>query len=114
MDHGCGRGRHDEQSRAARGCSCQGDESPGALYCCSMEVPKLTNEQQRALRVLARHTDGCAQPALLADGFSVCQFVVLVIEGFATMRRKRVDIGGREKMMIWLQITPIGQSAVAE
>jgi hypothetical protein len=79
-----------------------------------MEVPKLTNEQQRALRVLARHTDGCAQPALLADGFSVCQFVVLVIEGFATMRRKRVDIGGREKMMIWLQITPIGQSAVAE
>jgi hypothetical protein len=83
-------------------------------YCCSMEVPKLTNEQQRALRVLAGYTDGCAQPTLLADGFSVCQFVILVIEGFATMRRKPVDIGGREKMMIWLQISPVGQSAVAE
>jgi hypothetical protein len=35
-----------------------------------------------------------------------------VIEGFATMRRKRIAIGGREKKMIWLQITPIGQSAI--
>jgi hypothetical protein len=77
-----------------------------------MEIPKLTNEQRRALCVLARYADGCSQPALLADGFSVCQFVILVIEGFATMRRKRIAIGGREKKMIWLQITPIGQSAI--
>jgi hypothetical protein len=35
-------------------------------------------------------------------------------QGFATVRRKRVDIGGREKMMTWLQITPFGQSAIAE
>jgi hypothetical protein len=46
-----------------------------------MEIPKLTNEQRRALRALARHADGCSRPALLADGFSVCQFVILVIEG---------------------------------
>jgi hypothetical protein len=78
-----------------------------------MEVSKLTNEQQRALRVLARHTDGCAQPALLADGFTVFQFVILVIEGFATMRRKCVDIGGREQKMIWLQITSTGHNAIA-
>jgi hypothetical protein len=56
---------------------------------------------------------GCAQPALLADGVSACQFVILVIEGFASMHRKRIDIGGREKKTIWLQITPIGQSAIA-
>jgi hypothetical protein len=78
-----------------------------------MEVPKLTNEQQRALRVIAQHADGCPQPALLADGFTVFQFVILVIEGFATMRRKCVDIGGREKKMIWLQITPVGRNAIA-
>jgi hypothetical protein len=46
----------------------------------------------------------------LADGFSISQFVILVIEGFATIRRKRIDVGGIE---IWLQITPIGQSAIA-
>jgi hypothetical protein len=78
-----------------------------------MEIPKLTNEQRRALRVLASYADGCSQPALLADGFSVSQFVILVIEGLATMRRKPVDIGGREKRMIWLQITHVGQSAIA-
>jgi hypothetical protein len=75
-----------------------------------MSITKLTGEQRRALHELARHSDGCAQRALLADGFSISQFVILVIEGFATMRRKRIDLGGIE---IWLQITPIGQRAIA-
>jgi hypothetical protein len=75
-----------------------------------MGTTKLTGEQQRALHELARHSDGCAQRALVADGFSISQFVILVIEGFATMRRKRIDVGGIE---IWLQITPIGQNAIA-
>jgi hypothetical protein len=74
---------------------------------------KLTDEQRRALHELARHSGGCAQRALLADGFSISQFVILVIEGFATMRRKRVDIGDLEKKTIWLQITPVGQGAIA-
>jgi hypothetical protein len=78
-----------------------------------MCTTKLTEEQRRALNALARHSDGCAQRALLADGFSINQFVILVIEGFATMRRKRVDVGDLEKKTIWLQITPIGQSAIA-
>jgi hypothetical protein len=75
-----------------------------------MGTTKLTGEQQRALHELARHSDGCAQRALLADGFSISEFVILVLEGFATMRRKRIDVGGIE---IWLQITSIGQSAIA-
>jgi hypothetical protein len=77
-----------------------------------MAGTKITDEQRRALHELARHSGGCAQRALLADGFAISQFVILVIEGFATMRR-RVDVGGLEKKTIWLQITPVGQSAIA-
>ena len=76
------------------------------------EAAKLTDEQRRALCALALHDVGCPQRVVLADGFSVCQFVILVVDGFATMRCKRVDIGGREKITIWLQITPSGRIAV--
>ena len=71
---------------------------------------KITDEQRRSLHELARHSGGCTQRALLADGFAISQFVILVIEGFATMRRKRIDVG---RLEIWLQITPIGQNAIA-
>ena len=33
----------------------------------------LTDEQLRALRILARHPDGCAEAKLLTDGFSIAQ-----------------------------------------
>jgi hypothetical protein len=33
----------------------------------------LTDEQRRALRIVARHLDGCAEEVLLAEGFSVGQ-----------------------------------------
>jgi hypothetical protein len=77
-------------------------------------IEKLTNEQRRALRVLARHSTGCLQAVLLADGFSVSQLVILVIDGFATMRRMlAADISGRDRKVIWLQITETGRKAIA-
>jgi hypothetical protein len=79
-----------------------------------MGIAKLTNEQRRVLHVLARHADGCAEAVLLADGLSVSQLVILVIEGFATMQRKRADVGGRHKRVVWLQISDAGQRAVEE
>jgi hypothetical protein len=55
----------------------------------------LTDEQLRALRLLAHHPGGCADAVLLAEGFHVGQLAVLVIDGFAKMYRKATDVAGR-------------------
>jgi hypothetical protein len=67
-------------------------------------VPKLNDDQRRALKTLA-HQDGCAEAMLLADGFTIDQVAGLVIEGYAVMQRRRVDISGRERTVVWMQIT---------
>jgi hypothetical protein len=77
-------------------------------------MAKLTDEQRRPLEALARHPDGCAEGTLLADGFSIAQLSGLVIAGYATLQRKRVDIDGRERMVLWIEITAEGRTAIAE
>jgi hypothetical protein len=60
-----GRGApHRRQHRAAAGAAWEG----GARL-----MATLTDEQLRALRILARHPDGCAEGKLLTDGFSIAQ-----------------------------------------
>ena len=46
-------------------------------------MAQLNDEQRRALRILARHLDGCAEAVLLAEGFSIGQVTFLVGEGLA-------------------------------
>jgi hypothetical protein len=76
-------------------------------------VPKLNDDQRRALKALALQ-DGCAEAMLLADGFSIDQLGGLMIEGYAVMQRRRVDISGRERTVVWMQITEEGRRAIAE
>jgi hypothetical protein len=75
----------------------------------------MTNEILRlaALKALARHPSGCAEE-VLAGGFSIAELSGLVIDGYAALQRKRVDISGRERTVLWLQITEAGQQAIAE
>jgi hypothetical protein len=73
------------------------------------QMTKLKEEQLRALRILARHLDGCAEAALLAEGFSVSQLAVLVLEGLAEARLG--EIVNRRK--VWMQITEAGRKAIA-
>jgi hypothetical protein len=77
-------------------------------------MAELTDEQRRALQALARHRAGCPEAVLSADGFSVYQLVIPVIDGFATMQRRRANIGGRDRAVAWLQITEEGQKAIEE
>ena len=77
-------------------------------------MTKLTDEQRRTLQALAGHRAGCAEAVLSADGFSVYQLVILVIDGFATMQRRRANIRGRDRAVAWLQITEEGRQAIAE
>jgi hypothetical protein len=77
-------------------------------------MPKLTHEQRRALRRLARHPDGCAEAELLVDGFTIGQLTDLVIDGLATGRVARIAVDGREKPVVWMKITEAGRKAIAE
>jgi hypothetical protein len=76
-------------------------------------VPKLNDDQRRVLKTLA-HQDGWAEAVLLADGFSIDQLAGLVIEGYAVMQRRRVDISGCERTVVWIQITEEGRRAIAD
>jgi hypothetical protein len=73
-------------------------------------MTNLTDEQLRALQLLARHPDGCAEAVLLADGFFVGALAVLVVDGFATMHRTATDVGN----VVWMEITEEGRKAIAE
>jgi hypothetical protein len=76
-----------------------------------LTVAKLNDDERRALEALA-HQDGCAEAALLADGFSIDQLAGLVVGGYAVMRRRRVEISGRERTVVWVQITEAGRQAI--
>jgi hypothetical protein len=77
------------------------------------QVP-LSDEQRRALNVLAHHSDGCAEAVLLADGFSYDQLGDLVFDGLARMQPSVTHVDGREKIVVWVQITGAGRKAIAE
>jgi hypothetical protein len=77
-------------------------------------MAKLTDEQRRPLKALVGYPDGCVEAQLLAGGFSIAQLSGLVIVGYATLRRKRVDIGDRKQMVLWIEITEEGRKAIAE
>jgi hypothetical protein len=74
----------------------------------------LNEDETRSLGALARAPDGCAEAVLLADGFTIKQLSGLVIEGFATLERRRTNVGGRERLVLWMQITEAGRQAIAE
>ena len=70
---------------------------------------KLNDEQRRALQLLARHLDGCAEAVLLELGFSYDQLGEFVFNGFATMQAgTRYDDDGRKNRVVWVKITKAG------
>jgi hypothetical protein len=79
-----------------------------------VRVAKLNDDQRRALKTLAHQKNGCAEAALLADGFSIDQLAGLVVQGYAVMQRRRVEIGGRMRTVVWMQITEKGRMAIAD
>jgi hypothetical protein len=77
-------------------------------------MTKLNDDQRRALQLLARHPVGCAEVALLAEGFSIGQLAALVMDGFAERRPIVTNVGGREKIVVWMQISAAGRAALAD
>ena len=77
-------------------------------------MAKLRDEQRRALRLLARHPTGCSEAMVLAHGFSYDQLGALVFACLVTMQPSITQLGGRKKIVVWVQISDAGRSVIAE
>jgi hypothetical protein len=77
-------------------------------------VVKLSNEHRRALRLLARNPTGCTEAFLLAHGISQNHIDTLILAKLAMLEPGINRIAGREKIVLWVQITDIGRKALAE
>jgi hypothetical protein len=75
-------------------------------------MANLSDEERRALILLAAHSDGCDEALLLADGASIGQLAGLMIDGFATGSVAHVALDGREKPVIWMKVTEAGRIAI--
>jgi hypothetical protein len=52
--------------------------------------------------------------AMRFEGLHVGQLAVLVVEGLATMQRRPAQVGGRERTVVWMQITEEGRHAIEQ
>jgi hypothetical protein len=77
-------------------------------------MASLSDEERRALNLLAGHSEGCDEAVLLADGVTVGQLAGLVIDGYAAVRATLVPLDGREKSVLWMTISDAGPKAIAE
>jgi hypothetical protein len=77
-------------------------------------MAKLTNEQRRALRILARSPNGCTEAILLAHGFEIAMLGKLVLDGFARAETHDTMAASRRMKVVWLQISAAGRKAIAE
>jgi hypothetical protein len=92
-----------DQHRTAAGAAREGG---------SRLMPTLTDEQLRALRILPLHPDRCAEGKL--DRWLLHRAAVPASHWrMRRLTRKRVDVGGRERMVLWVEITEEGRNAIA-
>jgi hypothetical protein len=70
-------------------------------------MPAATAEQVRALRLLARHPDGCTEALMLAHAFTINVLARLVSDRLVTAELNPT----RE---VWMQITDLGREALAQ
>jgi hypothetical protein len=74
----------------------------------------LTDEQRRALRLLARSPNGCPESLMLAYRFAIDMLAGLAADGLLTVDTHEEHVGGRQKVVVRMQITPAGRREIAE
>jgi hypothetical protein len=75
-------------------------------------MAKLTDEQRRALRLLARSPNGCTEALMMAYGFEVAMLGKLVLDGLAKADARDTMAGSRRMKVVWLQITRAGRKLI--
>jgi hypothetical protein len=74
----------------------------------------LTDEQVRALLLLARCPNGCTEAMLIAHGFPIKMLEELVTTGLAKASPEEMRIARKRRKVICFQITEAGRKAAAE
>jgi hypothetical protein len=69
-------------------------------------LPGANTERARALGLLARCPDGCAEALMLAQGFDVAFLAGLVRDRFATAELNNANV-------VWVEITDLGREVLA-
>jgi hypothetical protein len=75
-------------------------------------MAELGHEQRRALQLLARSPNGCAQLALRGYGFKRSLLAALVEGGLATDEPQDTRAGRQSVTVAWLTITETGRQAI--
>jgi hypothetical protein len=77
-------------------------------------MPHLSDEQPRALQLLARSPNGCTEALMMAHGFELAFLGKLILDGFAMAAPHETRAGSRPMIVVWMTITPAGRKAIAE
>jgi hypothetical protein len=70
-----------------------------------------TDEQRRALKLLARSPNGCTEALMLARGVELEMLDKLDIDGLAKAGAHATMAGSRRMKVVWLRITAAGRKA---
>ncbi len=73
---------------------------------------RISRDQYRALRELARGPHGCTEAIMLAHGFTAELLAALVRDGLATTQPGTTRARGRQLEVVWVMITEAGQRAL--
>jgi hypothetical protein len=76
-------------------------------------MAKLSDEQRRALQLLARSPNGCTEALMMAHGFDGTMLGQLVLDGLALATPHHTKAGRRQIVVVWLTITEAGRKAIA-
>jgi hypothetical protein len=77
-------------------------------------MTKLSNDEVPVLRLLARSENGCTEPVILAQGFTLDQIADLIFRGFAKREVRNMPLDGRQVKIVRMQITSAGLKAIAD
>jgi hypothetical protein len=77
-------------------------------------MANLTDQQRRALQLLAGNPNGCAEATMLANGFEIKILGKLVLDSLAEAEARNTMAGTRRIRVIWMRITDAGRKAIAD
>jgi hypothetical protein len=73
-------------------------------------MANLSDEQRRALHILALSPNGCSEEAMLAHGFELATLGDLMFGGFALATPRDTRAG---RLIVWMELTEAGRQAIA-
>jgi hypothetical protein len=90
------------------------NEQPPRESLTGVQMASLNDKHQRALGILARSPNGCAEADMLAYGFKCALLADLVQNGLVTANPQDTREGRHSVTVAWITITDAGRKAIAD